>query len=524
MKRIIILLFLTYLIFQPNLKASHIMGGDMYFEYIGDSTGINHQYRINVILYREFNGVGIQDSVKLTICTPCFNDTIIYLPLDTFQVPVGNKYNCINQSNSITNDIYAYHYSKTYTLPGICQAFHFNAEFIGSRAYADNIVNSTGQTFTISAFINNYVGDRSSSRFYDYPTFFHCVNQPVINKNRVSKLTGDSLYYELVSPKGINPNSGCSPSTLAISQGYSITQPITTQVPGSTILNQGNGDISFTPAVLERSTIALRIDGWVIDSTYQMWINSYSITRDFCVTIDTACGGLGVLLDYNNPHIYVDPTTGLPAIQHMCLDTSIVVHFASDIECSSIAQDGSDFRLSRANGQPVPIKSAHATCDSLSLTKSIELRLFNSVGSNGNYYLYSKTGNDGNTLINPCGYSMYENDTILLQVSDCSGIGLNESERFRELYIPNSFTPNSDGVNDEFSIEIPQHIKGTFKLLILDRWGGVVFERSLYNGESWNGTHGSKPLPEGVYFYILSYIDPGTGQSKDWKGSITLIR
>jgi gliding motility-associated-like protein len=71
-------------------------------------------------------------------------------------------------------------------------------------------------------------------------------------------------------------------------------------------------------------------------------------------------------------------------------------------------------------------------------------------------------------------------------------------------YLPNSFTPNNDGVNDVF-LPLPFNIT-SFTLKIYDRWGDLVFEtNSFTNG--WDGryTNGSK-APLDVYSYVLDGI------------------
>ena len=68
------------------------------------------------------------------------------------------------------------------------------------------------------------------------------------------------------------------------------------------------------------------------------------------------------------------------------------------------------------------------------------------------------------------------------------------------LFIPNVFTPNADGVNDEFIIN---GLGATLQSLqIFNRWGSEVYNGStaplLWNGLNFNG----EPCPEGTYYYI----------------------
>ncbi len=84
--------------------------------------------------------------------------------------------------------------------------------------------------------------------------------------------------------------------------------------------------------------------------------------------------------------------------------------------------------------------------------------------------------------------------------------------------IPNVFTPNNDGVNDSFKIDVSE---GSWELMIFDRWGSLVFASQQGQGTNWNGVNlqGIK-ADEGVYFYTLS--DEISGQT--YKGSLHLFR
>ncbi len=68
--------------------------------------------------------------------------------------------------------------------------------------------------------------------------------------------------------------------------------------------------------------------------------------------------------------------------------------------------------------------------------------------------------------------------------------------------IPNVFTPNGDGVNDEFKIEGDCYRKD-YSLTIYNRWGNLLFSSVDYN-ETWDGrSKAGSFVSEGIYFYIL---------------------
>jgi len=98
------------------------------------------------------------------------------------------------------------------------------------------------------------------------------------------------------------------------------------------------------------------------------------------------------------------------------------------------------------------------------------------------------------------------------------------------LYIPNSFTPNSDGNNDVFAPQGTSVDPDKFSMTIFDRWGKCMFTTTKWNdntSEGWNGTPNNKgtakDLVMGVYVYFISAKEIG-GYVKEYRGRILLIR
>ena len=89
------------------------------------------------------------------------------------------------------------------------------------------------------------------------------------------------------------------------------------------------------------------------------------------------------------------------------------------------------------------------------------------------------------------------------------------------LVIPNVFTPNNDGLNDEWAINAGEITR--IKVTILDRSGKKVFE-STSTSKKWNGIDVfGKDCPSGDYYYIVSYFS-GANEEKTKTGLLKLIR
>ena len=79
------------------------------------------------------------------------------------------------------------------------------------------------------------------------------------------------------------------------------------------------------------------------------------------------------------------------------------------------------------------------------------------------------------------------------------------------LTVPNVFTPNGDGMNDEFRV-VYRSIK-EFHCWVYNRWGHKVYEWTD-PAKGWNGTIGGKPAAEGAYYYVIRAL--GTDAESDY--------
>ncbi|MCG9881054.1 MAG: gliding motility-associated C-terminal domain-containing protein [Bacteroidia bacterium] len=88
------------------------------------------------------------------------------------------------------------------------------------------------------------------------------------------------------------------------------------------------------------------------------------------------------------------------------------------------------------------------------------------------------------------------------------------------LHIPNAYTENNDGLNDNFQT-VPVFVKDYY-IQIYNRWGERIFE-SKNKKESFNGTYKKVEVENEVYFYIVTYTG-WDGSSYTRKGNFTILR
>lgn len=142
------------------------------------------------------------------------------------------------------------------------------------------------------------------------------------------------------------------------------------------------------------------------------------------------------------------------------------------------------------------------------------------IAEHGDYYVWSTGDTTSSILVsesmmvsvetgNACGRSMNSIDVLF---EDCSSM----------IYMPTSFTPNGDGINDEFWPVI-SNVK-SYELTIYDRWGRPVFNSRDYS-DPWLGniSEGDYFVPNGQYNYHLRCTTEA-GNAIERRGYILVIR
>ncbi|MBR9999447.1 MAG: gliding motility-associated C-terminal domain-containing protein [Cyclobacteriaceae bacterium] len=88
------------------------------------------------------------------------------------------------------------------------------------------------------------------------------------------------------------------------------------------------------------------------------------------------------------------------------------------------------------------------------------------------------------------------------------------------LWIPNAFTPNSDGLNDTFKPE--GTLMQEFSMKIFNRNGSLLFE-TVDQENGWDGFYDGEEMPFNTYIYIIEAVD-NRGKSYNQTGKVLLMR
>ncbi|MDQ3100442.1 MAG: PKD domain-containing protein, partial [Bacteroidota bacterium] len=90
-----------------------------------------------------------------------------------------------------------------------------------------------------------------------------------------------------------------------------------------------------------------------------------------------------------------------------------------------------------------------------------------------------------------------------------------------DIYVPNTFTPNSDGANDIFHPVLNGFVGWNYTLMIFDRWGEEIHRTTDLN-EGWSGHSRGTAAPIDVY--VWKVVVEKNGNARDFIGHVSLVR
>ncbi len=100
-------------------------------------------------------------------------------------------------------------------------------------------------------------------------------------------------------------------------------------------------------------------------------------------------------------------------------------------------------------------------------------------------------------------------------------------DKDRNIYIPNAFSPDGNGINDIFQVYSGVGVREILILRVYDRWGELVYERSnispFDNKTGWNGVFRGQAMNPAVFVYYTEILF-ADNQTKEYAGDVTLLR
>ena len=231
----------------------------------------------------------------------------------------------------------------------------------------------------------------------------------------------------------------------------------------------------------------------------------------------TVCGSMQ--LDAGNPGSTYLWSTG-DTIQALTVTTSDT--FRVDVT-NSAGCTSSDTVVIATITLSASINFTHASCTGIDDGAANVI----TAGGSGSYFYGWSTGDSSQNIsglasgtyivsVTDITYNCAVYDTVKIIIIDSDSC----------LNIPTVFTPNDDGLHDEWIIRntaTDQRIKVLYPdctVEIYNRWGALIFSSNGYD-LPWGGKFNSKPMPVAAYYYIIKL---NNGEDDTFTGTVTIMR
>lgn len=315
----------------------------------------------------------------------------------------------------------------------------------------------------------------------DIPSVNATNNGPVCENTSLNLTAGGGVTYHWTGPAGFN-STLANPSLIALSNLSGIYNVTVTDQYGC--INQASTTVEIIPKPV------------------------VSISND-----QTVCEGIQVSLNAGGGNTYLwYPATGLSAVNipnpiASAVDTTTYFAIVSNGICSdtsSVTINIVKKPVAMAGTDKILLKGQSAVLDGIA------------GGSDISFYWSPDTFLDSAILIRPVTRATRD-IKYTLHVSSNAGCGVDEDDVFvkvyNDIYVPNAFSPNNDGLNDTWRIDGLVAVPNA-RVVVFNRYGNIVFE-TTGNTQQWNGIYKNEALAAGAYVYMID-LKNGRNILKGW--------
>ncbi|MEL6190900.1 MAG: gliding motility-associated C-terminal domain-containing protein [Bacteroidota bacterium] len=254
----------------PNTYADHVIGADLTYECLGGNT-----YQFTLTVYRDCSGAFFTTPPELSFSSSCgfttTQPTTFVGSEEISQLCPTELINstCNSGSPSALPGIEKYTYTVTQVLaPCADWTVSWNVCCRNQAVTNLNITNTT--ELYVEATIDNLDGSCNSSPvFSNDPVINVCEGDPFSFNNGVTDADGDSLVFDLITPR--NFVSGSFPSPIGYVGAFNPYYPVATAPANTFSFDRNTGQMEFTPSGIQRSVVTTRVteyrNGRVIGTT-----------------------------------------------------------------------------------------------------------------------------------------------------------------------------------------------------------------------------------------------------------------
>lgn len=269
-----------------------------------------------------------------------------------------------------------------------------------------------------------------------------------------------------------------------------------------------------------RSTTVYTVKG--TDANGCMGESTATVTVDSLPIISTtktptvSCSGQPTILMASGAHTYTwsTGTVGVTDVVSPATNTEYTVVGTDTNGCSNTAT-----QILLVNPSPTVTINGGVTSAILNLGQSITLNASGALTyswTTGNVTCDSCASNTESPIANT-QYCVTGGNINGCKDSVCMHVVV---ENVCDVFIPDAFSPNGDGQNDEFKVY--SHCIVEVTLQIFDRWGNQVFNGSN-SSAAWDGSYGGSLMNTGTYIYQVQYT-LSNGKTTKTKGNFSLMR
>lgn len=277
-----------------------------------------------------------------------------------------------------------------------------------------------------------------------------------------------------------------------ICAGQSVT--LNAGVPGQYIWNTGDTTASIIVNTSGIYSVTVIHPPCTLISSMQLNVNPLPVVNLGADTL--LCPGGTLLLDAQNPGAVWNWNTGANT-------QTLLVNSSGIYGVTVISQPANCLNSDSINVQVAGLLNLGPDVSLCGQLNGIML----DAGNPGSSYLWN-TGDTSSsiTVTAPGIYSVTITNGSCIQTDSITVSG---SIGEATVFVPNSFTPNGDGLNDWFTA-VGDGIT-EYHLIIFNRWGELIFETR--NPQGWDGKYANTVAQNEVYVYRLSYKSSCTGNA-----------
>jgi hypothetical protein len=285
----IILIFILFLSYNAELRATHAMGADLTYSCLG-----NNRYNVRLQFYRDCNGINAAVTETVQVSAP--GCTSIPLSLNLINVTETTP-SCPGIVGTACNNgggqfgIQRFVYEGVITLPTTCSDWTITWSLCCRNVAITTLINPGSNSITLRTRLNTNICNNSPV-FLNNPTPFVCNNQPVFYNHGATDSDGDDLRYSLT------PCYNSTTNIVSYSAGFSSTNPINTT--SGLQIDSTTGAISFTPNGLQVGVICVLVE------EYRNGIKIGEVVRDIQVTVVNCSNMMPELSGINGSNIFSD--------------------------------------------------------------------------------------------------------------------------------------------------------------------------------------------------------------------------